>query len=157
MFMKKNLYNIIISSILAVVLVLGSIVFVKPQAVQAKTYDASGEWTMIDGNGSNWVLTISMFSSHDSGKWVGNCTFTCGMVLGTRPYSPFYVEGKVYKISANKYKCKVGAPYVENNASFIIKLASNKKLKLSKTKSTKKITGELNPNGKYKLTNRYRS
>lgn len=142
-----------------VALILGNFTFAEPQAVQAKTYNASGEWTMVDEYESNWILTISMFSSPDSGKWVGNCTFTCGMLLGTRPYSPFYVEGKVYQLSSNKYKykCKVEAPYVEHNASFIIKLISNKKLKLGKTKSTKNITGEMNPTGKYKLTKRYRS
>lgn len=149
--MKKNLCKIIVSMVLAASLILGSFVFVKPQAVQAKTYNAAGEWTMVDGDGSNWVLTISMFTSPDSGNLVGNYTFTCGMLLGTRLYSPFYVNGDVYKISSNKYKCK------SDNASFTIKLTSNKKLKLIKNKSTKNITGELNPNGKYKLTKRYRS
>lgn len=108
-----------------------------------------------------WNLSISMFSSPDSGKWVGNCTFTCGTLLGgingTRPYSPFHAEGKVYKISSNKYKCKFEDPYSGDKSSIIIKLISDKKLKLSKTKSTKNLTGGMNPTGKYKLTKRYRS
>lgn len=139
-------------ALIAVMLMSSMIIFRPSEIFAAKKYNPSGAW-----RGTNEVvgglLSISMYTSPDGGDVVGNWEL-----------DNFYghTEGVIKKTSnKNQYKLIYAFGMDENNAGptyFVLKMKSNKKLKLTVRKYDYKTewkeSGFL---GIFELSKRYQS